>query len=46
MAARLLSLDQHYYVRAHTGDLMARCTNDLQRVRDLAGPATVEIGAP
>ena len=23
---------------------MARCTNDLQRVRDLAGPATVEIG--
>jgi ATP-binding cassette subfamily B multidrug efflux pump len=44
MAARLLQLDQHYYVRAHTGDLMARCTNDLQRVRDLAGPATVEIG--
>src|SRR6185436_1789608 len=44
MAARLLALDQHYYVRAHTGDLMARCTNDLQRVRDLAGPATVEIG--
>jgi ATP-binding cassette subfamily B protein len=23
---------------------MARCTNDLQRVRDLVGPATVEIG--
>jgi ATP-binding cassette subfamily B protein len=23
---------------------MARCTNDMQRVRDLAGPATLEIG--
>jgi ATP-binding cassette subfamily B protein len=44
MAQHLLELDQHYYVRAHTGDLMARCTNDLQRVRDLAGPAAVEIG--
>ena len=43
MAHSLFALDQAYYVRAHTGDLMARCTNDLQRVRDLAGPAAVEI---
>ena len=44
MAGRLMQLDQSYYVSGHTGDLMARCTNDLQRVRDLAGPATLEIG--
>ena len=44
MAARLMELDQSFYLRSQTGDLMARCTNDLQRVRDLAGPATVEIG--
>jgi ATP-binding cassette subfamily B multidrug efflux pump len=44
MAERLLALDQSFYVRSQTGDLMARCTNDLQRVRDLAGPAVVEIG--
>ncbi|HEY7467381.1 MAG TPA: ABC transporter transmembrane domain-containing protein, partial [Dehalococcoidia bacterium] len=40
----LMTLDQSYYTSAHTGDLMARCTNDMQRVRDLAGPATLEIG--
>jgi ATP-binding cassette subfamily B protein len=40
----LMTLDQAYYTSAHTGDLMARCTNDMQRVRDLAGPATLEIG--
>jgi len=43
LAAQLMALDQSYYIKAHTGDIMARCTNDLQRVRDLAGPATVEI---
>ncbi len=43
LAAHLMALDQSYYIKAHTGDIMARCTNDLQRVRDLAGPATVEI---
>ena len=44
MAAHFMRLDQSYYIKAQTGDLMARCTNDLQHVRDLAGPATVEIG--
>ena len=44
LARHLMTLDQAYYTSAHTGDLMARCTNDMQRVRDLAGPATLEIG--
>jgi ATP-binding cassette, subfamily B, multidrug efflux pump len=44
LAQHLMTLDQAYYTSAHTGDLMARCTNDVQRVRDLAGPATLEIG--
>jgi ATP-binding cassette, subfamily B, multidrug efflux pump len=44
LARHLMTLDQAYYTSAHTGDLMARCTNDIQRVRDLAGPATLEIG--
>jgi ATP-binding cassette, subfamily B, multidrug efflux pump len=44
LAKHLMTLDQAYYTSAHTGDLMARCTNDIQRVRDLAGPATLEIG--
>jgi ATP-binding cassette subfamily B protein len=44
LARHLMTLDQGFYTSAHTGDLMARCTNDMQRVRDLAGPATLEIG--
>ena len=43
MARHLFELDQRYYLGAQTGDLMARCTNDLQRVRDLAGPASLDI---
>jgi ATP-binding cassette subfamily B protein len=43
VVAHLMTLDQAYYTSAHTGDLMARCTNDIQRVRDLCGPATMEI---
>ena len=43
IAEHLMKLDQAYYTSAHTGDLMARCTNDIQRVRDLAGPALLEI---
>jgi len=44
LAQHLMTLDQAFYTKAQTGDLMARCTNDMQRVRDLAGPATLEIG--
>jgi ATP-binding cassette subfamily B multidrug efflux pump len=43
IAAHLMTLDQAYYTTAHTGDLMARCTNDMQRVRDLCGPGAMEI---
>ena len=43
VVAHLMTLDQAYYTTAHTGDLMARCTNDVQRVRELCGPATMEI---
>jgi ATP-binding cassette subfamily B protein len=44
LAEHLMKLDQSYYVRSQTGDIMARVTNDLQRVRDLAGPAALEVG--
>ena len=43
ITAHLMTLDQAYYTSAHTGDLMARCTNDMQRVRDLCGPGVMEI---
>lgn len=43
ITAHLMTLDQTYYTNAHTGDLMARCTNDMQRVRDLCGPGAMEI---
>lgn len=35
---RLLTLDQGFYGQMHTGDLMARVTNDLSAVRQLLGP--------
>jgi ATP-binding cassette, subfamily B, multidrug efflux pump len=35
---RLLVLDQGFYGRMHTGDLMARVTNDLSAVRMFLGP--------
>src|SRR3990172_1094254 len=43
LVAHLMRLDQSYYVGAQTGDLMARCSNDMQRVRKLAGPSALEI---
>ena len=43
LVAHLMRLDQSYYVGAQTGDLMARCSNDMQRVRELAGPSALEI---
>jgi ATP-binding cassette subfamily B protein len=36
--ARYLRLDQGFYNRNHTGDLMARATNDLSAVRQFLGP--------
>ncbi|HEU4327065.1 MAG TPA: ABC transporter ATP-binding protein [Roseiflexaceae bacterium] len=35
---RLMQLDQHFYGQTHTGDLMARVTNDLSSVRQFLGP--------
>jgi ATP-binding cassette, subfamily B, multidrug efflux pump len=43
LAEQLLRLDQRFYLRSRTGDLMARCTNDLQWVRDFIGPTVVDI---
>ncbi|MFV9503765.1 MAG: ABC transporter ATP-binding protein [Oscillochloridaceae bacterium umkhey_bin13] len=35
---RLMGLDQGFFGRNHTGDLMARATNDLSAVRQFLGP--------
>lgn len=43
LAEKFMELDQSFYLRSHTGDLMARCTNDLQVVRDLVGPALIDV---
>ncbi|MEX2228373.1 MAG: ABC transporter ATP-binding protein [Dehalococcoidia bacterium] len=43
LAEKLLNLDQRFYLRSRTGDLMARCTNDLQWVRDFIGPTLVDV---
>ncbi|HZU78174.1 MAG TPA: ABC transporter ATP-binding protein, partial [Dehalococcoidia bacterium] len=37
-----LGLDQSFYLQASTGDLLARCTNDLTIVRDLIGPTLID----
>ena len=38
MFAKLLMLDQRFFGRNHTGDLMTRVTNDLSAVRQFLGP--------
>ncbi len=43
LARRLMELDQRFYLESQTGDLMARCTNDLQVIRDLMGPTLIDI---
>ncbi len=40
---KLLSLDFLFYRRNETGDLMSRCTNDLNQVRTLLGPGVMYI---
>ncbi len=44
MAQKLLNLDQQFYVQSRTGDLMARCTNDLELIRNFTGPVIVDFG--
>ena len=39
----LTRLDDAYFARMRTGDLMARLTNDLSAVRMAAGPATLAV---
>lgn len=43
--ARLLRLDQSFYGTNHTGDLMARATNDLSTVRQMLGPGLQSIAS-
>ncbi len=43
LATRFMELDQRFYLESQTGDLMARCTNDLQVIRDLMGPTLIEV---
>ncbi len=43
LAEHEMLLDQDFYLRSQTGDLMARATNDLQVVRDLMGPTLLDL---
>lgn len=43
LASHQMEMDQGFYLRSQTGDLMARCTNDLQMVRDLLGPTLIDL---
>ncbi|MFZ0880471.1 MAG: ABC transporter transmembrane domain-containing protein, partial [Candidatus Acidiferrales bacterium] len=38
LLAQLLRLEPEFYVRNRTGELMSRCTNDLNNVRMVLGP--------
>jgi ATP-binding cassette subfamily B protein len=38
LLTRLLRMEPEYYVRNRTGELMSRCTNDLNAVRMVLGP--------
>ena len=40
---KLLRLDQEFFGANHTGDLMARATNDLSAVRQMLGPGLSSI---
>jgi ATP-binding cassette subfamily B protein len=41
---RLLALEPGFYVRNRTGELMSRCTNDLNSVRMVLGPGIMYSG--
>ena len=42
---RLLQLEPAFYVRNRTGELMSRCTNDLNNVRMVLGPGIMYSGS-
>jgi ATP-binding cassette subfamily B multidrug efflux pump len=41
--AHLLSLDRPYYDKIPTGDIMARASNDMDSVRNMLGPAIMNM---
>ena len=41
MFARLVTLDQEFYARTRTGDILARATNDMNAVRMMLGPGVM-----
>lgn len=43
--SKLLRLDQSFYGTNHTGDLMARATNDLSTVRQMLGPGLQSVAS-
>lgn len=38
LLGRLVQMEPEFYVRNRTGELMSRCTNDLNQVRNVLGP--------
>jgi ATP-binding cassette subfamily B protein len=40
---KLLALDMGFYQKNETGDLVSRCTNDLNEVRQLLGPGIMYV---
>jgi ATP-binding cassette subfamily B multidrug efflux pump len=38
LLAKLVQMEPAFYVRNRTGELMSRCTNDLNQVRNVLGP--------
>ena len=41
LLAKLVTLEPEFFVRNRTGDLMSRCTNDLNSVRMVLGPGVM-----
>ncbi len=44
IVSHLLSLPSSWYDRHRTGDVIARLTNDLEAVRQMSGPAIMQVG--
>ncbi len=42
--SKLIKLEPEFYVRNRTGELMSRCTNDLNNVRMVLGPGIMYSG--
>jgi ATP-binding cassette subfamily B protein len=40
---KLLSLEYSFYIQSETGDIVSRCTNDLNDVRTLLGPGIMYV---